>query len=67
LNSTDPQAYFHLGNCYRKKDKSDEAIKWLKKGLEFNPKNEEIYINLGTLLFEKGQIQESINLLKKSQ
>jgi CHAT domain-containing protein len=55
VDSGDP---FLLGNLYLTQKDFDAAIQQLKKALLKDPKNAEIYSNLGVAYLEKGQAEE---------
>ena len=57
----DPKLCLYLANIYTFYGLDEKAIIFLKKALESNPKNPNIYYNLGTSYFKRNEIEISIN------
>ncbi len=57
--------YYGKGKFYSAQSQYDEAIKWLKRGIEVNPNDTRCYAELGSAYKEKGQYDEAIKWLKR--
>ena len=61
-----PSAHFLLGNVYALLNTHDKAAYHYKISLKFNPNNKIAQYNLGTMLDNLGQLEESINAFKEA-
>jgi len=55
-----------LGNIYLDRNIEQTAIKYFKKSLEFNPRNEGLAYNLGEMLFSAGNNREAVVYFKNA-
>ena len=63
LTNDHPEAFIIwnlLGAAYKSLERADEAIRSFKKVIELNPKYADGYNNLGVILQEQGNLDESI-------
>ncbi|MEP6946269.1 MAG: tetratricopeptide repeat protein [Acidobacteriota bacterium] len=65
-NPKNAAAYFGLGEVYTDLDLRDDAIASYEKALEGDGKLTEIFLPLGILYFQKGEIAKADNLLSKA-
>jgi tetratricopeptide (TPR) repeat protein len=60
INDNYFEAYFNLGDCYRKLGKFNEALGNFSKCIEINKNDPDIYNNLGLLYYENEQFDLAI-------
>jgi superkiller protein 3 len=66
-NPQNAVAYFGLGEVYTDLDQSDQAIVSYEKALAGDAKLTEIYLPLGILYYQKGEIAKADGILTKAQ
>jgi len=57
---------YNLGNAYFYQDRPEAAIEAYRSALKINPKDEQVYINLGVVHRALGDINEAIGAFKKA-
>ena len=62
----DPMLNFFLGISYKQTKDYDEAIKYLKRQLEYAPEEPSPYYNIACVYAEQGKTREAIASLKKA-
>jgi len=60
------EALIALGNCYRKEDKPEEALREYKKALEIDPENQEAHLNRGHIYRKNGEMVKAVEEYKKA-
>lgn len=65
-NPNNSAAYFGLGEVLAELNKDDEAIASYEKALALNNKLTEIYVPLGILYYQKGEIKKADEILTKA-
>jgi len=63
-NSEEPLVL--MGDLYRRRGNSVEAVRFWEKALQVNPKRDDIYNNIGRLAFEKEEYEKAITSWKKA-
>ncbi len=66
LNSSNGQAWFHLGMLYREEHQYHGASHCFKKSLRFRPKVVEHWVEQGVVKYILGEWNETIRFLRKS-
>ena len=54
------RAHYGIGLVYRRQKEIEKAIEEYKKALEFDPKNENLYLDLALVYYEKGELNLAI-------
>lgn len=64
--SDSPEAYFDLALCLKQKENTSEAINYLSKAIEINPKYEVAYLERGLLKHKMNDVDGGCADLKKA-
>ncbi|MFN3803251.1 MAG: tetratricopeptide repeat protein [Belliella pelovolcani] len=67
INSESWKTYFLLGLVYEKLKNNNAALKAFEKGLDLNPNNPDLVVNMATILFYQKSYDQAISLLEKAE
>ena len=55
------QAWINLGNTFKAMSRISDALKCYRKAIDLNPNSADVYLNLGNVLNEEGEIGAAAN------